>query len=208
MIKKGTICVRLVNPHPTHSSVYSLPTSQIGYIFAAKQDDTHRAFYTWSSSITDKNFRLATDEEILHFNNYGITNISQIEPIVNKVDTFKLGDRVKIAKSSRYYKSGYIYNPIDIEGTITDTFIDTKSVRVKWINGKSNSYQREDLVLAIDDYILLDTVPVNETLQQAYNTTTDTYVAKHIPIHSSTKSLLEEPIILKRKTNKLKLIII
>lgn len=56
--------------------------------------------------------------------------------------TFKKGDRVKIATTSRYYKDGDRANPKDCEGTIDNNYLG-----VKWDNGTHNSYNETDLVL-------------------------------------------------------------
>jgi hypothetical protein len=67
---------------------------------------------------------------------------------------FKVGDRVKIAKTSEYYDRGND-NPADVEGTVTETGRigrisgATLDLKVKWDNGRNNSYNPEDLTPAV-----------------------------------------------------------
>ena len=59
--------------------------------------------------------------------------------------SFELGDKVKIKKSSQFFGKN-ISNPKNMEGEIVD--IDTLSkfpIRVKWANGKENTYPKDDL---------------------------------------------------------------
>ena len=61
---------------------------------------------------------------------------------------FKVGDIVKIATTSEYYQDGDRGNPINTEGTINEIYDFDLGIRVDWINGKTNSYNSEDLELA------------------------------------------------------------
>ena len=60
---------------------------------------------------------------------------------------FKIGDKVKIAKTSEYYRKGDYSNPCDIEGTVNNYELDEEShtIRVSWSNGRYNVYRPEDL---------------------------------------------------------------
>lgn len=61
---------------------------------------------------------------------------------------FKVGDKVKIKKNTRYYGGGDT-NPSDIRGTVTH-FRDIRlklPYKVDWDNGEYNIYASEDLEL-------------------------------------------------------------
>jgi hypothetical protein len=61
---------------------------------------------------------------------------------------FKVGDRVKIALTSKYYGNSSS-NPAKVEGVITKTNSSkTLPLRVEWDNGRSNAYSSDDLVMA------------------------------------------------------------
>ena len=70
---------------------------------------------------------------------------------------FKVGDRVKIAKSSQYYKLNTDSNPRNVVGTIT--YFSPYSITVDWDNKKSNGYMPYDLVLE-------DSMTLNEILKE------------------------------------------
>jgi len=65
---------------------------------------------------------------------------------------FKVGDRVKIATTSEFYKYNSPGNPRDTEGVISEIKEGYLSIYlgiyVKWDNGRYNSYNSEDLELA------------------------------------------------------------
>jgi hypothetical protein len=64
-----------------------------------------------------------------------------------KKGRFSLGDRVKISRSSQYYGIN-ASNPKNEEGEIIDIAKgSTHPIKVKWANGKSNTYPTKDLVL-------------------------------------------------------------
>jgi len=67
-------------------------------------------------------------------------------------DGFKVGDRVKIATTSDFYKYNSNGNPRDTEGVISkmeEGYLDIYlGIYVKWDNGSYNSYNSEDLVMA------------------------------------------------------------
>ena len=78
-----------------------------------------------------------------------IEPIKQEEEIVTTTYAFKIGDRVKISKSSEWYGGGN-NNPKDVEGKVYQ--IDPKGYRefyykVKWDNSTSNEYRAKDLEL-------------------------------------------------------------
>lgn len=104
------------------------------------------------------------DQELIDFNGYYVmqkasgrgTNIavpinkfaSYFIPAAEQSETeFKIGDIVRIAKSSDYYDEGDC-NPINIDGVITKFNNEDLGIIVKWSNGESNSYNKRDLVLA------------------------------------------------------------
>lgn len=67
---------------------------------------------------------------------------------------FKVGDRVKIAKTSPYYGDPYpnSTNPMNVEGTLTDCLRDKTNpnwfpLSVDWDNGQSDNYNITDLEL-------------------------------------------------------------
>jgi len=65
---------------------------------------------------------------------------------------FKVGDRVKIATTSEFYKYNSPGNPRDTEGVISEIKEGYLSIYlgiyVKWDNGRYNTYNSEDLELA------------------------------------------------------------
>lgn len=64
-----------------------------------------------------------------------------------KKGRFSLGDTVKISRSSQYYGIN-ASNPKNEEGEIIDIAKgSTHPIKVKWANGKSNTYPTKDLVL-------------------------------------------------------------
>jgi hypothetical protein len=77
-------------------------------------------------------------EEILKEDDYEIQIIKKVQPL-------KVGDKVKIAKSSFYYVDGDEANPKDTIGTITA--FDKSGILVTWENSKYNSYDEKDLEL-------------------------------------------------------------
>jgi hypothetical protein len=63
-------------------------------------------------------------------------------------DGFKVGDIVKIATTSEYYKYNHVSNPRDVEGKIFEIYDYDLGIRVQWGNDYHNSYNSEDLELA------------------------------------------------------------
>jgi len=64
---------------------------------------------------------------------------------------FKVGDTVRIHKASKYYRPNEASNPIDTNGVIThDDNGGFLNIKVKWSNGKGNSYSSCDLELVTD----------------------------------------------------------
>ena len=63
----------------------------------------------------------------------------------------KIGDIVKISKSSAHYSDGERFNPPDIEGKITriNSYVSITSygIDVRWNNGQSTTYRLNDLRL-------------------------------------------------------------
>lgn len=79
----------------------------------------------------------------------GFTKADNLKAKENTMTKFKVGDRVKIAESSRYYTRGNESNPRNTEGTIhkvrdSDYGFGTQ---VDWDNNTSNSYNISDLEL-------------------------------------------------------------
>lgn len=67
---------------------------------------------------------------------------------------FKVGDRVKIKKTSEYYNLGKA-NP-KIVGTIEDIHVQSAfglSIKVQWDNGLKNTYSEKDLVDSEKDLV-------------------------------------------------------
>ena len=64
----------------------------------------------------------------------------------------KVGDRVKIAKTSDYYSLGTNNNPINVIGTIVEA---RTRFSVRWGNTWVNTYLEHDLVL-VEETILWD----------------------------------------------------
>jgi len=56
---------------------------------------------------------------------------------------FNIGDKVKIAKSSKYYGEDPWHNPSDVEGTVRE--YGGLGIRVQWKNAGLNSYTEADL---------------------------------------------------------------
>jgi hypothetical protein len=79
---------------------------------------------------------------------------------------FKVGDTVRIHKASRYHRRNETSNPIDTNGVIThDDDTGYLNIKVKWSNGKQNSYSNCDLELvtdSIDDYQIISRSDVRE----------------------------------------------
>ena len=79
---------------------------------------------------------------------------------------FKVGDTVRIHKASRYYRQNETSNPIDTNGVIThDDDTGYLNIKVKWSNGKQNSYSSCDLELvtdSIDDYQIISRSDIRE----------------------------------------------
>lgn len=57
---------------------------------------------------------------------------------------FKVGDKVRIRKDSKYYTDNGPRNPIGISGYISRFFGDGW-INVEWDNGKYNNYREKDL---------------------------------------------------------------
>lgn len=72
----------------------------------------------------------------------------------------KVGDRVKISTSSRYYANDSNLNP-KCEGTLINANIhDSFIYRVEWDNGQRNSYKLTDLVLAGEEEMSMKVLKV------------------------------------------------
>ena len=73
-------------------------------------------------------------------------------PAPTLTDGFKVGDRVKIATTSEFYKYNSNGNPRDTEGVISEIeegYLGIYlGIYVKWDNGRYNTYNSEDLELA------------------------------------------------------------
>lgn len=67
------------------------------------------------------------------------------QQITNNKNKFKVGDRVRISRDSKYYDSGITSNPTDHDGTVTR--YDAYAVEVEWDNGTTNDYKDNDLEL-------------------------------------------------------------
>jgi hypothetical protein len=80
-------------------------------------------------------------------------NLNKISSAVSNASTnanrpFKLGDKVKIKKSSKYYVDGDDSNPKDREGVIKKIEVSRSNpIHVEWDNDYTNSYEKEDLEL-------------------------------------------------------------
>lgn len=62
---------------------------------------------------------------------------------------FKVGDKVKIRKSSEYYSYGTSSNPADVEGTVNSVSAGAgHPIRVQWPGSQSNVYRLKDLKLS------------------------------------------------------------
>jgi len=78
-------------------------------------------------------------------------NQEYLEVVKQEKSELKVGDRVKIAKTSEFYGLNRS-NPKDVEGTITETGRIGRitwarlDLEVKWDNGKENNYNPEDLI--------------------------------------------------------------
>ncbi len=59
---------------------------------------------------------------------------------------FKIGDRVRISETSKYYNQQTSGNP-RCDGTISAVYPNLKSIHVSWDNNHHNSYSYDDLVL-------------------------------------------------------------
>jgi len=91
-------------------------------------------------------FQYFIDKELdVHIDNGTIVYLGA-ESTTTPSITFKVGDIVRIKKSSRYYGTGY-NNPKDINGKIFKIRDDGR-IRVEWDNGDINSYKTEDLELS------------------------------------------------------------
>jgi hypothetical protein len=60
---------------------------------------------------------------------------------------FKVGDKVRIVKSSDWYGVENTWNPIDTNGEIIEIKNYDLGIYVAWSNGETNSYNERDLVL-------------------------------------------------------------
>lgn len=60
----------------------------------------------------------------------------------------KVGDTVKIKRSSQYFVEGSYSNPVRTKGTIiSDDGSSDHNIRVQWNNGHTNCYNKRDLKL-------------------------------------------------------------
>ena len=78
---------------------------------------------------------------------YGTKQVTlqQLAEILGVEQQFKIGDRVKIKESSKYYVGGDRTNPIQVLGTVYNIY---DWIAVKWDNSSYNSYKAKDLDLA------------------------------------------------------------
>jgi len=87
---------------------------------------------------------------------------------------FKVGDRVKIDKTSKYYDRGDV-NPKDVEGIITETgrigriAWASLDLEVKWDNGEENNYNPEDLILATTPQVVEEKGPEYYRFPEDFN---------------------------------------
>jgi hypothetical protein len=90
----------------------------------------------------------------------------------------KLGDKVKIAKTSEYYEEDRPSNPRNIAGTIIERNKGHVWIRVKWSNGEENSYREYDLVLFNEDSTELVVFARREFVLEAYKGACSEWKAK------------------------------
>jgi hypothetical protein len=93
--------------------------------------------------------------------------------------TFKVGDRVRIPKDSKYYgKSDR--NPADVIGTIEQVgeIIGPFVYRVLWDTAVYNSYREGDLVSAVEDTKVEYVTVSTEFVLEAYNAACPTWAKK------------------------------
>jgi hypothetical protein len=92
MVYKGDIVVRIKRASGASSAIIKSSYEE-GYIFKAIRS-SKRAYYEYSRSIHQDNFRKATDYEVKYFlKNPTITNISEI-PVQKEDNLFNIGDYV------------------------------------------------------------------------------------------------------------------
>lgn len=75
----------------------------------------------------------------------------QIQGTITSTRDFKIGDEVKICKSSRWWIDDDIHNPKDMVGKITKIIDKDSYIRVIWGNKTQNGYSKEDLDLVTED---------------------------------------------------------
>jgi hypothetical protein len=81
---------------------------------------------------------------ISNFASYFIPAAGQDEQTETK---FKVGDKVRIVKSSDWYGVEGDWNPIDTDGIIKEIKDEDLGIIVRWANDEINSYNERDLVL-------------------------------------------------------------
>lgn len=67
---------------------------------------------------------------------------------------FKITDKVRIRKGTRYYGTYPIYSPADTVGTVSGTSSYGRLIEVEWPGGCFNHFRPSDLEL--DEEILLE----------------------------------------------------
>lgn len=80
-----------------------------------------------------------------HFTSHFIPAAEQTE--TKAKSEFKVGDTVRIVKSSDWYGVENTWNPIDTNGEIIEIKNHDLGIYVAWSNGETNSYNGRDLVL-------------------------------------------------------------
>lgn len=65
---------------------------------------------------------------------------------------FKVGDKVKIRKDSKYYGASWFSNPVDVLGEVNSIYPNSElPIRVEWSTGVLNCYRSCDLELVKDE---------------------------------------------------------
>lgn len=123
--------------------------SQI-YTIADINFTTNLVNVTWGFGGFDEkvDMNLKTTQECFEDGTYVI--VPPIEKVENTPTTlptdFKIGDKVRIKKTSRFYKKSSAENPIDLTGVVNTVFKGSNmQLGVEWSNGYKNRYGLTDL---------------------------------------------------------------
>ena len=125
--------VRVLVDKPDHTNMMK---GELGTIIGIINDTSDYTSYTIKDSKDGK---------------YWAIRQEYLEVVKEEKSELKVGDRVKIAKTSEYYNASK-NNPANVEGTITETGRIAKydyaslDLEVKWDNGEENNYNPEDLI--------------------------------------------------------------